>query len=67
MMRPLLWPVRRVRKLLGDAPGFRHFYRHLPSERRCKACLLPFHGIFSAPFRFVQLRPSRKNPNLCTL
>jgi hypothetical protein len=39
----------------------------LPSTRRCKECLVPFLGLFSVPFRLVQIRPSRKNPNLCTL
>ena len=29
-------------------------------------CLVPFEGVFSVPFRIVQLRPSRKNPNMCT-
>jgi hypothetical protein len=26
-----------------------------------------FVGVFAVPFRLLQIRPSRKNPNLCTL
>jgi hypothetical protein len=52
---------------LGATKVARRFYRLLPSSKRCKECLVPFVGLFSIPFRFVQIRPSRKNPNLCTL
>jgi hypothetical protein len=45
----------------------RRLYRRLPSTKRCKECLVPFHGLFSIPFSLIQIRPSRKNPNLCTL
>ncbi len=55
-----------VRQWLGSAKIVRRLYRRLPSTRRCKECLVPFLGLFSVPFRFVQIRPSRKNPNLCT-
>ena len=57
----------RIRQSLGSAKTARRVYRRLPSTRRCKECLVPFLGLFSVPFRFVQIRPSRKNPNLCTL
>lgn len=56
-----------VRQLLGGVPAFRPIYRRLPSRERCKACLAPFHGLFSFPFRMVGIRPSRKNPHLCTM
>jgi hypothetical protein len=45
----------------------RRAYRRLPSAKRCKECMVPFVGVFSLPFRAVHIRPSRKNPNLCTL
>ena len=57
----------RIRQSLGSTKIARRVYRRLPSTRRCKECLVPFLGLFSVPFRFVQIRPSRKNPNLCTL
>src|SRR5262245_23701625 len=63
MRRFLIW----FRQLLGSAKIARRLYRQLPSTRRYKECLVPFLGLFSVPFRFVQIRPSRKNPNLCTL
>jgi hypothetical protein len=56
-----------LRRRLGTTQSARRFYRLLPSGKRCKECLVPFLGICSLPFRLVQIRPSRKNPNLCTL
>jgi hypothetical protein len=56
-----------ARRQLGGATVARHIYRTLPSGRRCKECLVPFLGMFSVPFRLLQIRPSRKNPSLCTL
>ncbi len=63
-MRKLL---ARIRQLMGTTKLARRLYRHLPSTKRCKECLVPFLGLFSVPFHWVQIRPSRKNPNLCTL
>jgi adenylate cyclase len=57
----------RARQLLGGAKLARRVYRRLPSAKRCKECLVPFLGPFSIPFSLLQIRPSRKNPNLCTL
>jgi hypothetical protein len=57
----------RLRQWLGGAKVARTIYRRLPSTTRCKECLVPFLGLFSLPFRLVQIRPSRKNPSLCTL
>ena len=57
----------RLRQLLGGAKIARTIYRRLPSTMRCKECLVPFLGLFALPFRLVQIRPSRKNPKLCTL
>jgi adenylate cyclase len=56
-----------IRQRLGTAQIARRLYRYLPSGKRCKECLVPFLGICSLPFRLLQIRPSRKNPNLCTL
>ena len=56
-----------TRQRLGGARVARRVYRRLPSRQRCKECLVPFLGMFSVPFRLVNIRPSRKNPNLCTL
>jgi hypothetical protein len=63
-MRKLLVAVRQR---LGAVRIVRPLYRALPSGKRCKECLVPFLGIFSVPFRLIQIRPSRKNPSLCTL
>jgi hypothetical protein len=63
-MRTLLIRLRRALKTTQLA---RRLYRRLPSERRCKECFVPFIGVFSIPFRLMQIRPSRKNPHLCTL
>ncbi len=57
----------RLRRNLGTTKIARRLHRRLPSTQRCKECLVPFLGLFSVPFRLVQIRPSRKNPNLCTL
>jgi hypothetical protein len=48
-----------LRQCVGTTRIARRPYRILPSARRCKECLVPF--------RLLQIRPSRKNPNLCTL
>jgi ribosomal protein L34E len=56
-----------ARQRLGGAKVVRRVYRRLPSGKRCKECLIPFLGVFSVPFRLVNIRPSRKNPHLCTL
>ena len=56
-----------VRRLLGGAKRLRPIYRRMPSDRRCKQCLIPFHGLFSLKFRAIGIGPSRKNPNLCTM
>jgi hypothetical protein len=63
-MRALL--IRLCRTLRATQLA-RRLYRRLPSGRRCKECYVPFIGLFSIPFRLVQIRPSRKNPHLCTL
>jgi adenylate cyclase len=56
-----------LRQRLGTTRIARRLYRLLPSAKRCKECLVPFLGLCSLPFRLLQIRPSRKNPNLCTL
>jgi len=45
----------------------RKVFRRLPSARRCKVCAAPFLGFVSLPFKLADIRPSRKNPHICTL
>ena len=57
-----------LRKLMGGSgPYMRFMNRRMPSGRRCKGCWVPFQGPFSIPFQLIQIRPSRKNPNMCTI
>lgn len=56
-----------LRQRAGTVKIARRLYRRLPSAKRCKECLVPFHGLFAIPFSILHIRPSRKNPNLCTL
>ena len=63
---PLFWPIDRFRRQVGDG-RMRSVMRRLPSAKRCKQCYVPFIGAASLPFRAIQIRPSRKNPNLCTI
>ena len=39
----------------------RRLYRRLPSDPRCRFCLVPFGGVG----RLLRITPSRKNPNFC--
>ena len=66
-VNPWLWLLARFRRPIGGAPGTRRLWRRLPSAKRCKEWFAPFQGVFSIPLRIVQIRPSRKNPNLCTM
>ena len=66
-MPPMRKLLIRVRRAVGTTKMARLLNRHLPSGKRCKECLVPFLGIFAMPFRLLQIRPSRKNPHLCTL
>jgi adenylate cyclase len=45
----------------GAAGPFRRLYRRLPSDPRCRFCLVPFRGVGS----LLKIAPSRKNPNFC--
>lgn len=46
----------------GVNPGsIRRFYRFLPSDPRCRFCLVPFAGLG----KIFRIEPSRKNPNFC--
>jgi hypothetical protein len=40
-----------LRQRLGTTQLARRLYRHLPSGKRCKECLVPFVGVFAVPFR----------------
>ncbi|MEO6164759.1 MAG: hypothetical protein ABIP88_11550 [Candidatus Binatia bacterium] len=63
MRKLLIW----IRRTVGTTQMARRLHRHLPSAKRCKECLVPFLGIFALPYQMLQIRPSRKNPHLCTL
>ena len=63
MRQLLIW----LRGTIGTTKMARLLNRHLPSGKRCKECLVPFLGFFALPYRLLQIRPSRKNPQLCTL
>ncbi len=63
MNRAIVW----LRQYAGGSVNARKVFRHLPSERRCKVCAAPFLGLVSLPFKLADIRPSRKNPNICTL
>jgi hypothetical protein len=58
-------PVRSRRSTVqqmmwGSRKGMRFFFRRvMPSSRRCKVCWVPF--------QVFQIRPSRKNPHICTM
>ena len=41
------------------------FFRHLPSEPRCKLCYNPFGGIGGKLVGMIGFTPSPKNPNVC--
>ena len=53
--------------MIGGTRGSRAINKRLPSARRCKQCLVPFQGLFSLPCKAIWIRPSRKNPQLCTM
>jgi adenylate cyclase len=45
----------------GLMSRYRRLNRRLPTDPRCKFCLVPFGGVG----RLLRVRPSRKNPNFC--
>jgi adenylate cyclase len=50
-------PLRLERAVFGALPG----------SPRCKVCLMPFGGLAGKLASFIGYRPSRKNPNLCSI
>jgi adenylate cyclase len=42
-------------------------WRHLPGPPRCRMCSAPFGGIGRFAARPMGLRPSRKNPSMCSM
>ncbi len=40
----------------------RRMYRWMPSDPRCRFCLVPFGGVG----KLLRIRPSQKNPDFCT-
>src|SRR4051794_17076001 len=54
----------------GENPWFhrvRRIYSLLPSSPRCKSCTSPFGGAGGLVMRAVGRRPSKMNPNLCSV
>ena len=47
-------------------PAYWRWNRLMPSGDRCKRCWAPFGGPFSFVYSLLMIRPSRKNPSLCT-
>lgn len=45
----------------GMLSPIRRLYRYLPTNPRCRVCLVPFAGVGA----WVGIRPSRKNANFC--
>lgn len=45
----------------GAYTAIRRLYRWMPSDPRCRLCLVPFGGVG----RILRINPSRKNPNFC--
>ncbi len=67
-----VWPIKKRVRELDDAVLFKYcragspvagrkLYRALPSDPRCRLCLIPFRGVG----RVLGVKPSRKNPNFC--
>lgn len=49
------------------AINWKHVFRHLPSDPRCKMCNAPFHGLGGQAVRLVfGRRPLAANPRLCS-
>jgi adenylate cyclase len=46
----------------GLFSGPRRIYRWMPSDPRCRLCLVPFGGVG----KLIGIKPSRKNPDFCT-
>jgi adenylate cyclase len=46
----------------GGLSAPRRTYRWLPSDPRCRVCLVPFGGVG----KLLRITPSRKNPDFCT-
>lgn len=68
MNNPRPWQASALRTLVGGSRQATHrIFRYLPATRRCKTCSVPTQGPFSVPFQVIRIRPSRKNPNMCTM
>jgi len=46
----------------GVFSGPRRIYRRMPSDPRCRLCLVPFGGVG----KLLGITPSKKNPDFCT-
>lgn len=65
---PRPWHAGALRKLVGGPRvATRLIFRRMPTSRRCKVCWVPLQGLFSVLFQAIRIRPSRKNPHMCTM
>jgi adenylate cyclase len=64
---PTLDQIRAV--LTGESPilaAQRKRFRHLPSDPRCKMCLVPFGGVGAMAMRHMGYAQSAGNPSMCS-
>ena len=55
--------------LTGESPilvAQRRRFRHLPSEPRCKLCMVPFRGLGAMAMRHMGYAQSPGNPSMCS-
>jgi len=64
--RPTLDEIRAM--MMGDSPilaAQRRRFRHLPSDPRCKLCLVPFRGVGALAMKPLGFAQSAGNPSMC--
>jgi adenylate cyclase len=55
--------------LTGESPGLaaqRKRFRHLPSDPRCKLCMVPFRGLGAVAMKHMGYGQSPGNPSMCS-
>lgn len=64
-------PEEQWRNILtGEDPilrRFRHFFKHIPTQPRCKLCNAPFQGLGAPWMRLIGRSPSTLNPLFCRI
>jgi adenylate cyclase len=64
--RPTLDEIRAM--MMGESPilaAQRRRFRHLPSDPRCKLCLVPFRGVGALAMKPLGFAQSAGNPSMC--